>query len=1166
MGRMWTEDQLHAIEARGGSVLVSAAAGSGKTAVLVERLIRRITDRENPVDADRFLVVTFTKAAAAEMRERVAARLRELLRENPADGFLQHQMLLLERAQICTIDSFFGSVVRENFEQLGVSPSLRVADETLLGRLRDEVLEDLLEQQYGLKEENFIRLVRYFGEENDNRLKAEMLKLYDKIRSLPFPFQWMEEQLIRYQSVAPVEETAWGRQLMQKVSQGVNYCQQVAKRALFVLEADEGLLSAYAPACLSDLGQLEKLSGACEAGQWDGIYEALKEFSFTKLSRAPKDSDPTVKERFNALRDMVKEEVKGFRKLLPCGNADYLADLQAQAPLVEALFDLTKKFYQALDAEKQELNIGDFNDFAYLTLQLVSDEDGNPTSFAEEFSAQFEEILLDEYQDTNRLQDLIFRCISRNGENLFLVGDLKQSIYRFRNADPAVFMEKKEAFSPYDGVHYPAFISLSKNFRSREGVTSGVNAVFEKLMTRELGNVTYNEQERLNCGAIYPDVPGLPPETALQLIHVNKEETDEHRLVIEARETARQIGKMLRDGMPVTENGVLRPCRGGDFVILLRSARDTDAIFAAALKEEGVDAVLGASSGYFTSREVSVMVSLLKVLDNPMLDIPMAAVLLSPTFSFSCDELGALFVYHPGKSLYASLLLEADRGRRKARDFIRTFHLLREKSAVMNLQKLIQYIYDTTDFIEVMSSFAGPSEREANLKLLLKYALDFEAGGSGELSGFVSYIDYLMENGKDFEVANPVNEAAQSVRIMTIHKSKGLEFPVVIVANCSKKHNVMDLNGDVVMDTELGLGLKFIDRDKLLRYDTMPYLAVKNYEQQNLLSEEMRLLYVAMTRAKEKLILNVTEEALDKKLRKTETDLDGEGNIHPYAAAKALSYSDWLLAAFLPHPALRGIREKYGISVAEQENCPIELLSPVEREELEVALDEISVKPDPEMLEKLRERIYYSYPHRLDTVIPAKLSVTEITHPDSENVRLSAPQFLSEQGFTPAQKGSIFHRVLQFIDFEAGRQNAQGELDRLTERRYLTPTERDAVDVQKLRTFLESPLMDRILKADRVLREYKFFDSVAADEAGYEGSSQILIQGIADCVLDENGKGVIIDFKTDVVSDPAVLVERYAGQLSLYRRALRRVFPKGIQECIIYSVHLERQIIVKSVK
>ena len=649
MGRMWTEDQLHAIEARGGSVLVSAAAGSGKTAVLVERLIRRITDRQNPVDADRFLVVTFTKAAAAEMRERVAARLRELLRENPADGFLQHQMLLLERAQICTIDSFFGSVVRENFEQLGVSPSLRVADETLLGRLRDEVLEDLLEQQYGLKEENFIRLVRYFGEENDNRLKAEMLKLYDKIRSLPFPFQWMEEQLIRYQSVAPVEETAWGRQLMQKVSQGVSYCQQVAKRALSVLEADEGLLSAYAPACLSDLGQLEKLSGACEAGQWDGIYEALKEFSFEKLSRAPKDSDPTVKEQFNALRDMVKDEVKGFCKRIPCRNADYLADLQAQAPLVEALFDLTKKFYQALDAEKQELNIGDFNDFAYLTLQLVSDEDGNPTSFAEEFSAQFEEILLDEYQDTNRLQDLIFRCISRDGENLFLVGDLKQSIYRFRNADPAVFMEKKEAFFPYDGVHYPAFISLSKNFRSRAGVTSGVNAVFEKLMTRELGNVTYDEQERLNCGAIYPDVPGLPPETALQLIHVNKEETDEHRLVIEARETARQIGKMLRDGMPVTENGVLRPCRGGDFVILLRSARDTDAIFAAALKEEGVDAVLGASSGYFTSREVSVMVSLLKVLDNPMLDIPMAAVLLSPMFSFSCDELGALLALPPGE-------------------------------------------------------------------------------------------------------------------------------------------------------------------------------------------------------------------------------------------------------------------------------------------------------------------------------------------------------------------------------------------------------------------------------------------------------------------------------------------------------------------------------------
>ena len=372
----------------------------------------------------------------------------------------------------------------------------------------------------------------------------------------------------------------------------------------------------------------------------------------------------------------------------------------------------------------------------------------------------------------------------------------------------------------------------------------------------------------------------------------------------------------------------------------------------------------------------------------------------------------------------------------------------------MNIQKLIQYIYDTTDFIEVMSSFAGPSEREANLKLLLKYALDFEAGGDGELSGFVSYIDYLMENGKDFEVANPLNEAAQSVRIMTIHKSKGLEFPVVIVANCSKKYNVMDLHGDVVTDTELGLGLKYIDRDKLL--------------QQNLLSEEMRLLYVAMTRAKEKLILNITEEALDRKLRKIETDLDGEGKIHPYAASKAASYSDWLLAAFLLHPALWGIREKYEISVVEQESCPIELLGPVEREELEAVSDEISVKPDPEMLEKLRERIYYSYPYLLDTVTPAKLSVTEITHPDSGDVRLSAPKFLAEEGFTPAQKGSIFHRVLQFIDFEAGRKDAQAELSRLIKLKYLTPAEGAVVDLQKLRAFLESPLMDRILKADRV--------------------------------------------------------------------------------------------------
>ncbi|MEG2597141.1 MAG: 3'-5' exonuclease, partial [Oscillospiraceae bacterium] len=653
----------------------------------------------------------------------------------------------------------------------------------------------------------------------------------------------------------------------------------------------------------------------------------------------------------------------------------------------------------------------------------------------------------------------------------------------------------------------------------------------------------------------------------VQLIDMNQSEMENRRILVEAQQTAKQIKKMIKEEVLVTENGGLRPCRGGDFVILLRSQKNTDILFAEALEQENIDSLLGASSGYFSSREVSVMISLLQILDNPILNIPMAAVLLSPMFSFSCDELAALTLYHPERSFYAALLLEAGKGKRKAREFVRIFDLLRAKSAVMNIQKLIQYIYDTTDFMEVMSSFSGASEREANLKLLLKYALDYEASGNHELSGFVSYLDYLIENGKDFEVANPLNEAAHSVRIMTIHKSKGLEFPIVIVANCSKRHNTQDLIGSTVLDMTLGLGMKFIDRDHLRQYETIPYLAIQSFEQQNMLSEEMRLLYVALTRAKEKLILNVTEENLGRKLQKLETYFDTEGNISPYSVGKAQSYSDWILMALLGHPAFSAVRQQYDIWIPQNsETCSLQLFeTAVEKVEItEESAVELSAPSDPQKMESMDYQIHYCYPYLTETRTPAKLSVTEITHPPEEETLLSPPKFMGEKEFTSAQKGSIFHRVLQFCDFHAGQLDAQAELDRLTALRFLTPKEQAAVNLQKLELFFSSSLMSRILGADRVLREYKFFDTIPAKEAGFDGNAPILVQGIADCILVENGKGVIIDFKTDAVSSPDILEKRYAGQLTLYRRALQNVFPNGIGECILYSVHLGTEIIVKA--
>lgn len=1162
MARKWTEEQLQAIETKGGTVLVSAAAGSGKTAVLVERLVKKITDIEHPVSADRFLVVTFTKAAAAEMRERIAKRLREILHKSPDNTFLQHQIHLLNQAQICTIDSFFSTIVRENFEKLGISPTLKIAEDNFLSELSDEVLNNVLEKKYNENSNSFINLLQYFGDETDESLKAEVLSIYKKIRSLPFPLKWLDEQVNLYKNKTAIEETVYGRILIGKVCDGVSFSVKLLDDMLLFLQTDKNIYDTYSIACIEDAKQLKALNEVCNEKSWDKIYKALNGFNFVSLKRLSGKYSKEIKEKFIILRKSLKAEIESLKSLIPCTEKEYIADMEIQALLIEELFDIVKKFYNAFQKEKNELDIADFSDFAYLTLKLVADENGNPTELAKDISTQYEEILLDEYQDTNFLQDLIFKCISKNEENLFLVGDLKQSIYRFRNANPIVFMDKKQKFTPYDGENFPAAITLSKNFRSRKGITDGINAIFSKLMSIYLGDVDYGESEMLNCGADYPEIENSEPEISVLLIDAKEENSEDHRLLIEARETAKQISKMLNEKFPVTENGKLRPCRGEDFVILLRSTKNGIAdIFVSALKEANIEAVSESSEGYFSSREVSIMISLLKVLDNPMLNTEMAAVLLSPMFSFSCDELSSLFIYNPNKSLYSALIAQAQKGKKKAKHFIDTFNLLREKSAVMSIQRLIQYIYDTTDFIEVISSMSASSVREANLKLLLKYALDFEATGKNELTNFISYIDSLIESKKDFEIATPSIQTSQAVKIMTIHKSKGLEFPIVILGNCSKKHNAMDLNKNTILNSNLGYGLKFIDSKKLLKYETVPFVALKSYEKQCLLSEELRLLYVAMTRAKEKLILNISEPNLQSTLtKKIEIYVENNGTVKSYVASKGVSYSEWLLMAFVTFVDFKDINLKYSVLAPENCNCPLEILLPTETFFTNKISDEQSISVDNCMLDNLKERVYYKYPYENDTKIPAKLSVTEISHSDFTTISLNAPRFTLSENFTPAQKGSIFHKVLQFADFEKGKENASSELQRLIDNGYITLKESEAININKLSAFFNSSLTDRILKADRVLREYKFFDTIKASEAGYEGDSSILIQGIADCVIEENQKGILIDFKTDIIENPEILVYKYKKQLTLYKNALEKLFPKGIDECILYSLHLGKEI------
>ncbi|MGI5893992.1 MAG: helicase-exonuclease AddAB subunit AddA [Candidatus Merdivicinus sp.] len=1152
MSRQWTPEQLAAIHTSGGGILVSAAAGSGKTAVLVERIISRITDPENPLPADRLLVVTFTNAAASEMRGRVDARLRELLHEMPGNPLLEQQLIRLQKAKICTMDAFFGSMVRENFEKLGISPGIRIAEEAELADLRAGAMEQILEQSYQEEHPDFLAAATYFGEQSDQRLTEEVLTLFEKIRSIPRPQLWFRRQQLSYEHPAAPEDTDWGSQLLAHIRQTFQNALRINAQIREKLFWDEKLAKGYGAAIQADRALFEEGIRIASYRNWDALCHFLSQNDMGAIGRAPKGSDELLKEEISALRSLCKDFWAEARECVPGTSADFFEDCAFLLPVIRGIFRLTSQFQAEFFAAKQEANLADFGDMAEFALQLCTDEEGVPTDFAREYARNFDEILLDEYQDTNRLQDEIFHAISQNGENLFFVGDLKQSIYRFRSADPTVFAEKQARFAT-DGT-FPALLRLSRNFRSRPDVLHAVNFFFSQLMSEQAGGVRYDEAEAVHPGATYPDRPN--PCLEIQLIDMENLE-DSSRILIEAQQTARRIARMLREGYPVSEDGNLRPCRPTDFAILLRSLKGVEAIFCEAIQNEGVEAAVSSAEGYFTSREVLSMISLLQVLDNPLQDIPLAAVLLSPLGMFTCDELASLRLRHPDMRLYSALLAEQN-GSPKIEAILSLLASLREKAAVKRVRALIQYIYDSTDFLEIM---AGSSGREANLKLLLQYAGDYERSGRNELSGFVAYIRRMMDRGDDFKVANPLSTENGMVQIMSVHKSKGLEFPIVILANCSKAFNQMDSNRPALFHPALGYGIQVIDRSTLRRYPTLSSAAVRLREQEDTVSEEIRLLYVAMTRARETLILNITEKNLEKRLRNVAALIpEDSAALDPSLVLQMTSWSQWLLAALLRHPDFAPICRQYGVAASPiPANFSILLRTSLVRPE--EFLPETDVKPelsaDPALVQRISEQIFWKYPWRSRTVIPAKLAVTDIVRREEEDagqISLPMPAFTQKEGFSAAERGTIFHRALQFADYAAGRADPAAELQRLTDARYLTPEEAAVIPLTAFSRFFHSEMMARILSADKIWREYRFFDTVPASRAGYEGEDPILIQGVADCLFEEDGAGVLLDYKTDHAS-PAELIQRYSLQINLYRKALSPLFPKGIKECILYSLY-----------
>ena len=1179
MSRNWTSDQYDAICARKGTVLVSAAAGSGKTAVLVQRVIERLTDSVNPTDADRLLVVTFTKAAAAEMRERIAERLKELLEHDPQNRHLQRQLLLFARAQISTIDSFCYELVQEHFYKLGLSPDLRILDDSELALLRHTAMTSVLERNYQEPDTSFIDLIETFGSDrDDNAIMEKIEALYQFTRSNPFPQKWLEQTAALYDGNLPLGQTLWGQIILKHGQRMLDYGICLLKRALDCMREDAVLFEKYEGLFSEDIVQLTQARAILESGAWDLAAKAAVEVNFKRRAAIKGYKEDALYQRVCDYRDRAKEMVKKLKPLFFVSEQQAKEDFERLNPLVRKLFALTMEFDRELMRLKAERKAAEFSDLEHWALELLVQE--TPQGFvrtpeALTLSERFDEVMVDEYQDTNRVQDMLFCAVSRNEENLFMVGDIKQSIYGFRQAQPQIFLQRRHCFSLYDRDTdvYPAYIVLDKNFRSRKTVTDAVNFVFSQIMSEQAGGVAYEGKELLAPMAQFPENDRC--QTELHVIDLGaefeREEQDEEEAaaIPEAVYIAERIAEMIAEPFLVTENGEQRPVKYSDFCILLRSANKLAPDYAKALEERGIPAWVDARGGFFATAEVAVALSFLRVIDNPLQDIALAGVLMSPIYGFTVDEMAQLRMQRLGQPLYLACRAFAEQNA-QAKAFLGDLEQYRTLAATMPVDCLLDLLYRKSGYLHMVQTMTHGETRLSNLQRLMEYARQFETAGYHGLSGFVRYIDRLQKKKTDLSAACVTAETADAVKIMSIHRSKGLEFPICILARCGGKFNLQKDN--TLLHPDLGLGVKLKDKRTNCRYNTVVREAIALEFDREQRSEEMRVLYVAMTRAKEKLILLTAEKKLDAKLTNLAAHLGGRPKQSSFAVNCAAGFSDWILACALRHPngiALRRRAMADESIVLHENTLPWKIC--ITPPKAAFVQKQQSVQPqtapvDEKLLDVLRREMNFTYDRVQLTRLPAKVTASELAGKTADvPSTLARPRFMSSFGLTPAERGTALHQFMQFADYHAACKDPQSECKRLAKQGYLTQRQLQAIDLQRVKAFFESHLGRRMVNAVNLEKEKRFMVEVPLGVIQEDLPKEIVrenavLQGAVDCVFEEDGKLVVVDFKTDRGVQPEQLWQRYCTQLALYAYAMEQTYRKSVKECLLYSFDLKRQV------
>ncbi len=1238
----FTTEQKQVIELRDVNILVSAAAGSGKTATLTERIVRMVSDEEHPVDIDRLLVVTFTNAAAAEMRERIGQRIGKEIQKHPQSEHLQRQAALLHNAQITTIDSFCLFLVKNHFNEIGLDPAFRVADEREIKLLQQEALEELIEEAYEKKEESFLNCVETLCfKGRDTELEEQIRSLSRYAASFPWPEEWLARRKEDYAASTPEEfcGTSVFSYLADYAAKVLADCAELSQTALDMAREPGGPYM-YVPLLevetekfreLAREGErlLEdgKLTGESSEGEesrqtgeipepestgsgekrpdrieladrgqvrlknWERLRDGVIAMTFDSLpNKKDPDVDPGKRERSKAVRDGVKKafgELKDQLFNVPLENV--VQQGQACARAVEALVDLALDFDRRMKEKKQERKIIDFTDMEHYALEILLErKDGEirPSRVAKQYRDYFQEILIDEYQDSNLVQEYLLRAVSGEEDgrfNRFMVGDVKQSIYRFRLARPELFLEK---YGTYKQEGDRRRIDLAQNFRSRVTVIDAVNAVFSRLMSRRIGGIDYDERVELHLGAKFPEGDGFESELILtekpdKTAELNAKQT-------EALAVALRIQKLLREGRVTEEKtGKLRPIRYRDIVILLRSLAGWSEELQAVLEEQGIPAYVSSKSGYFNAEEVQELLNFLRVVDNPLQDIPLYGVLRSVFGGFTEEEIARIRGTVREGALYEAL---QSYGGEKTAAFMERLERYRSMTAHLPVRALILRIVEDYDYLNYVTALPGGGKRRANIEMLLVKAADFEKTSYFGLFHFLRYIEQLEKYDEDYGEADTLEENADVVRIMSIHRSKGLEYPVVFVSGLGRKFNMKDINRSVVLDMDLGIGMDYVDSVKRFRCKTLQKNAVAKKLREDSLSEELRLLYVALTRAKEKLILTASSE-------KIEETILAEG----IGEQERLSFSDFIHAQnyldFLV-PILK--RTGLTIQVAGEEALAEGRLA----EQMELGADRArlefaSALARPESLEILRDRFAFRYPHAVLKDLHTKTTVSELKiramsekdeaafHAfEEKEPPVYVPRFRREtEEVTGAARGNAYHRAMEILDlqevlgaqfssfpenYEAYAQSLdEGKLkeslenffERQKEEFRLQEEYYKALRMERICRFLKAEIGYRMWRADRegaLYREQPFVLAIPASRLSetFPEEEKVLVQGIIDVYFIEEGEIVLLDYKTDVIPNMEALWNRYETQLEYYQEALERLTEKKVKEKILYSFHL----------